>query len=75
MAGASAYAVDASQVEKRIELKDGATVYLFKDGKMRMEDQFGRATYIESGHVMEAKVGIKIIINGNEDWHPRCNDT
>ena len=32
--GVTAYAVDASQVEKSIELKDGSTVYIFKDGKM-----------------------------------------
>ena len=37
--GVSAYAVDASQVQKSIELKDGSTVYIFKDGKMAMEDK------------------------------------
>lgn len=68
MVGASAYAVDASQVEKSIELKDGSTVYIFKDGKMGMEDKYGRATYMESGHVMETKDGKKIIMNGNEIW-------
>ncbi|NHC08234.1 periplasmic Cu(I)/Cu(II)-binding protein CopK [Azonexus fungiphilus] len=68
MVGASAYAVDTSQVEKSIELKDGSTVYIFKDGKMGMEDKYGRATYMESGHVMETKDGKKIIMNGNEIW-------
>lgn len=33
----SAFVVDAAQVEKFIPLKDGATVYIFKDGKMGME--------------------------------------
>ena len=34
---ATAFAVDAAQVEKSIELKDGSTVYIFKDGKMGMD--------------------------------------
>jgi hypothetical protein len=67
-AAASAYAVDMSQVKQSIELKDGTTVYIFKDGKMGMEDKYGRATYMESGHVMETKDGKKIIMNGNEIW-------
>ncbi|MFA6312287.1 MAG: periplasmic Cu(I)/Cu(II)-binding protein CopK [Sterolibacterium sp.] len=65
---ASAFAVDMSQVAKSIELKDGTTVYIFKDGKMGMEDKYGRSTYMESGHVMETKDGKKIIMNGNEVW-------
>ena len=64
----SAFAVDQSQVQKSIELKNGTTVYIFKDGKMGMEDKFGRSTYMESGHVMETKDGKKIIMNGNEVW-------
>lgn len=67
-AAASAYAVDKAQVKQSIELKDGSTVYIFKDGKMGMEDKFGRATVMESGHVMETKDGKKIIMNGNEIW-------
>ncbi|MBI5920682.1 MAG: periplasmic Cu(I)/Cu(II)-binding protein CopK [Betaproteobacteria bacterium] len=65
---ASAIAVDRAQVKATIDLKDGSTVYIFKDGKMGMEDKFGRATYMESGHVMETKDGKKIIMNGNEIW-------
>ena len=67
-AAASVYAVDRTQVKQAIELKDGSTVYIFKDGKMGMEDKYGRATYMESGHVMETKEGKKIIMNGNEIW-------
>jgi hypothetical protein len=67
-AAVSAYAVDHTQVKQSIELKDGSTVYIFKDGKMGMEDKVGRATYMESGHVMETKDGKKIIMNGNEIW-------
>lgn len=68
MVAVSAQAVDRSQVQKSIELKDGSTVYVFKDGKMGMEDKMGRSTYMESGHVMETKDGKKIIMNGNEIW-------
>lgn len=64
--GASAYAVDASQVEKSIELKDGSTVYIFKDGKMGMEDKLGRAVRMKQGQVMEAKDGQKIMMHGDE---------
>lgn len=66
--GASAYAVDASQVEKSIELKDGSTVYIFKDGKMGMEDKLGRAVRMKQGQVMEAKDGQKIMMHGDEVW-------
>ena len=68
MITASAYAVDASQVAKSIPLKDGSTVYIYKDGKMGMEDKFGRAVYMYPGHVMETKDGKKIIMIGNEIW-------
>mgnify|MGYP000880814149 CR=1 FL=1 len=64
--GASAYAVDASQVEKSIELKDGSTVYIFKDGKMGMEDKLGRAVRMKQGQVMETKDGQKIMMHGDE---------
>lgn len=64
--GASAYAVDAAQVEKSIALKDGSTVYIFKDGKMAMEDKLGRVVLMKADTVMEAKDGQKIIMHGNE---------
>ena len=65
---ASAFAVGLSQVEKSFELKDGSTVYIYKDEKMGMEDKYGRAAYMKSGHVMETKDGKKIIMIGNEIW-------
>lgn len=65
---ASAFAVDMAQVKQSIELKDGSTVYIFKDGKMGMEDKLGRAAYMAPGHVMETKDGKKIMMNGNEIW-------
>ncbi len=64
----SAFAVDKGQVARSIALKDGSMVYIFKDGKMGMEDKFGRATVMPQGHAMETKDGKKIIMNGNEIW-------
>ncbi len=61
----SAFAVDANQVEKSIQLKDGSTVHIFADGKMAMQ-QYGRAVYMEPGHVMQTKDGKQLAMNGNE---------
>jgi len=54
---------NASQV---IELKDGSTLYVFKDGKMAMEDKVGRAIRMKTDTVMETKDGRKIIMHGDE---------
>jgi len=63
---ATAFAVDESKVEKSIELKDGSTVYIFKDGKMGMEDNVGRTVRMKKGTVMETKDGQKIMMHGDE---------
>lgn len=65
-AGTSAFAVDVETVEKSIPLKDGSTVYIFKDGKMGMEDKLGRTARMKEGEVMEAKDGQKIMMHGDE---------
>lgn len=62
----SAFAVDTGNVQKSIPLKDGSTVYIFKDGKMGMEDKVGRSTRMKPGQVMEAKDGQKLIMIGDE---------
>ena len=62
----SAFAADANQAEKSIQLNHGATVHVFADGKMAMESQFGRAVYMEPGRVMQTKDGKQIVMNGNE---------
>lgn len=49
-----------------IELKDGSTLYIFKDGKMGMEDKYGRATRMKPDTVMETKDGQRIIMHGDE---------
>jgi Copper resistance protein K len=41
-------------------------VYVFKDGKMGMEDRLGRVVGMKPGHVMETKDGQRIIMIGNE---------
>ena len=66
MIALSAFAVDANQVEKSIQLKDGSTVHVFADGKMAMENNVGRAVYMEPGQIMQAKDGRQIAMNGNE---------
>lgn len=64
----SAFAVDTAKVEKSIPLKDGSTVYIYKDGKMAMESKTGRPERMKEGHVMETKDGQKIIMKGDEVW-------
>lgn len=68
-AGATtAFAHDAARAEAKqmIELKDGSTLYIFKDGKMAMEDRWGRATRMEVGTVMETKDGQRIKMESDE---------
>ncbi len=62
----SALAVDTSTVDQSIPLKDGSTVYIFKDGKMGMEDKFGHAIRMKQHEVMEAIDGQKIMMHGDE---------
>ncbi|MDP2005975.1 MAG: periplasmic Cu(I)/Cu(II)-binding protein CopK [Rubrivivax sp.] len=65
-AATTAFAVDMANVAKKFDLKDGSTVYVFKDGKMGMEDRLGRVVGMKPGHVMETKDGQRIIMIGNE---------
>jgi hypothetical protein len=62
----SVLAVDANQVAQSIPLKDGSTVYIFKDGKMAMENKHGSAVRMKQGEVMETKDGKKIMMHGDE---------
>ncbi|MDP3511352.1 MAG: CopK family periplasmic copper-binding protein [Sulfuritalea sp.] len=68
-AGATtAFAHDAARAEAKqmIELKNGSTLYVFKDGKMALEDRYGRATRIGLGAVVEAKDGRQIKMESDE---------
>jgi len=71
-AATTAFAVDMSDVDKTFVLKDGSSVYIFKDGKMAMEDKLGRSVPMKQGHVMQTKDGQSILMVGNElarlDW-------
>ncbi len=64
----SAFAGDAARSEAKqvIELKDGATLYVFKDGKMGMEDKMGRAVRMKEGTDMETKDGQKFKMTSDE---------
>ena len=64
----AAHAGDAARAEAKqvFDLKDGSTVYLFKDGKMAMEDKYGKAVRMKKDTVMETKDGQKIIMHGDE---------
>lgn len=64
----TAFADDAARAaaKKVIDMKDGSTLYIFKDGKMAMEDKLGRVAHMKKDVVMETKDGQKIIMHGNE---------
>ncbi|WP_455153140.1 periplasmic Cu(I)/Cu(II)-binding protein CopK [Cupriavidus basilensis] len=68
MLALSALAADPSKVEKTIELKDGTTLYIFKDGKMSMENKAGKTVGMKEGVVMETKDGQQLMMKGNEIW-------
>ncbi|MFJ4290656.1 periplasmic Cu(I)/Cu(II)-binding protein CopK [Cupriavidus sp. NPDC089707] len=62
----SAIAADMSDIVKSYALRDGSTVHVFKDGRMGVENPFGRAVSVKEGQVLEAKDGTKITMKGNE---------
>ncbi len=64
----SAMANDAARAASKqvIDLKDGSTLYVFNDGKMGMENPYGRAVRMQEGATMEAKDGQKFTMNSDE---------
>lgn len=62
----AAFAFEAEPIVKSVDLRDGTTVHMFSDGKMAMENAYGKVTSMDDGHVMEAKNGEKIVMKGNE---------
>lgn len=62
----SARDVAELEAQQVIELKDGSTLYVFKDGKMAKEDSFGRAVNLKGSEVLEARDGRKVTAVGNE---------
>lgn len=63
---ASAFASDIGAASKAVPLRDGSTVYIFPDGKMAMENKWGRAEFMKPGQVMETRDGQSLVMVGNE---------
>jgi len=59
------HAVDQSVVQV-LGLKDGSTLYVFKDGKMAKADRYNRPTYLKEGEILEVRDGRKVVAVGNE---------
>lgn len=57
--------LDATRAEA-VQLKDGSTLYLFKDGRMARENRYGRAVPTKKGEVLEAADGRRITATSNE---------
>jgi hypothetical protein len=49
-----------------VKLKDGSVLHMFPDGKMALEDRWGRPAYLQRGTVLEAVDGRRIPATGNE---------
>ncbi len=56
----------ANNVDKTYRLKDGGTVFVFKDGKLAMADKFDRAIHVSKGQVVETADGQKISMTSSE---------
>ena len=56
----------SSEDAKKVDLKDGATLHVFKNGKMAMENKFGLVRGMKPGEVMETKNGEKFTMEGDE---------
>lgn len=54
-------------VQKTVELKDGGTLYVFKDGKMTVCDKYGNPdAKVKAGTSVQTKSGETIVITSNE---------
>jgi len=65
-------AATASEIEAReaasqiVELQDGSTLYVFPNGKMAVENRYGRSAYTRPGTALTAADGTRIMMVGNE---------
>lgn len=70
IAGAAApvFARDAAQqaAKEVINLKDGSTLFVFRDGKMAHENRVGRAVGLKNGELLETADGRKVTVTSNE---------
>lgn len=62
----SVFAAGQGGIVKSVQLKDGTTVHQFEDGKMAMEDKYGRPFRMKDGAVMIAMDGQKLTMKGDE---------
>lgn len=62
------FASDAARdaAKEMVPLRDGGTLFLFKDGTMAKQDAYGNARYIKQGEVLETADGKKIPVTSNE---------
>lgn len=71
MSAVSVFAV-AGQIDARnaatrtIELQDGSIVYVFKSGKMAVENAKGTAVSTKAGTILKAKDGSDVTMVGND---------
>ena len=62
----SVFALDNADIVKSVPLKVGSTMHQFKDGKMSMEDKYGRAVRMKDGMTMETTEGKTVTMSGDE---------
>lgn len=62
------FAGDAAvaEADKVYALKDGGSLYVFKDGKMAQENKFGKTVFLKPGQSIETADGQKISASSNE---------
>ena len=67
----SSAAVAGLQPVKTFALQDGGTLYVFDDGKMGAENQYGLVKSVDAGTVLTTVTGEKITMVGNETGRVR----
>lgn len=60
--------LSADQIQKRYEVKDGSTLIVDADGRMRMFNLYGDPLYMKDGVAMELKDGTVIAMKENVIW-------
>jgi hypothetical protein len=60
--------VYAVKDQETIQLKDGTTLIVQSDGKMRHMDSRGHAVLMKEGEVMEAKDGSRYMMKNSAIW-------
>ncbi|MEO8938273.1 MAG: CopK family periplasmic copper-binding protein [Burkholderiaceae bacterium] len=64
---AMAQGVDPKDYDRKIDLKNGETVYIFKDGRMAYEDSYGRPVRVKKGEVLETRQGEKLTVRSDDE--------